>query len=92
MQRTAKHVVFHFRQPAMRWTKSEMADWSVEIQNIGLDAFQDVNTKAPKHGDVWLGNLARGSGGHGLAQWSKDGTAGFGNPKSFNKFRFVKED
>ncbi len=62
--------------------------WTIEM----IVPFADINTKAPEHGDVWLGNLARGSGGQGLAQWSRGGTPGFGNPKSFNKFRFVKDD
>ncbi len=35
-------IVFHFRQPAMGWTKSEMADWTVEIKKVGLDAFNAV--------------------------------------------------
>ena len=58
--------------------------WSIEM----AVPFKDINTTAPKHGDVWLGNLARE--GHGLQQWSRGGTAGFCNPKSFGKFRFEK--
>ena len=35
-------LVFHFRQPAMRWTKSEMADWTVEIVKMGLETFDAI--------------------------------------------------
>ena len=58
--------------------------WSIEM----VLPFKDINATAPQAGDVWLGNLARE--GHGLHQWSKGGTAGFCNPKSFGKFRFEK--
>jgi len=58
--------------------------WSIEM----VVPFKDLDAATPADGDVWLGNLARE--GHGLHQWSKGGTAGFCNPKSFGKFRFVK--
>lgn len=32
-------LVFHFRQPAMVWSKMELAEWTVEIERMGLDEF-----------------------------------------------------
>jgi len=32
-------LVFHYRQPFMPWTKSEMADWTTAIMRMGVDTF-----------------------------------------------------
>jgi len=64
----------------------EKKQWSIEM----VVPFKDIGAMAPADGDVWLGNHARE--GNGLYQWSKGGTPGFCNPKSLNKFRFVRKD
>lgn len=35
-------LVFHYRQPAMYWTKTEMADWTTEIGKMGVEKFDDL--------------------------------------------------
>ena len=35
-------LVFHYRQPAKPWSKSEMADWTAEIMRMGLTRFDSV--------------------------------------------------
>lgn len=62
----------------------EKQTWTIEM----LVPFKDIITKAPSGGDVWLGNLAREGGSAGLQQWSKGGTPGFCNPKSFGRIVF----
>lgn len=62
----------------------EKETWTIEM----VVPFKDINAKTPKGGDVWLGNLAREGGAGGLQQWSKSGTPGFCNPKSFGRIVF----
>lgn len=67
---------------AFSWSKSE-GRWYIEL----AVPFDDLNAARPKSGEVWMGNFAR-QGFSGLQQWSKGGTPGFCNPKSFGRIVF----